>query len=51
MVQRHLAIMFGFMPNIHVFPFGAFKDVDGRDKPDHDAQKWIPALRLSLRRE
>ena len=27
----------GLVPGIHVFERGGMKDVDGRDKPGHDA--------------
>jgi hypothetical protein len=35
----------GLVPGIHVFP-GAWLDVDGRDKPGHDA--WVSDFLLSL---
>jgi hypothetical protein len=28
----------GFMPGIHVLLLSQLKDVDGRDKPGHDAE-------------
>ena len=29
----------GLVPGIHVLPFRGGKDVDGRDKPGHDAER------------
>ncbi len=33
------AVMLGFMPGIHDFDGRRFKDMDGRDKPGHDANE------------
>jgi hypothetical protein len=35
-VQAKLIVMPGLVPGIHAF-YAARQDVDGRDKPDHDA--------------
>jgi hypothetical protein len=36
----------GFMPGIHVLTI--FQDVDGRDKPGHDVERYRAASRLIL---
>jgi hypothetical protein len=46
----YLHVMVGLVPTIHVFPSPAFQDVDGRDKPDHDAADMIDNLLASNRR-
>src|SRR5512136_281458 len=40
----------GLVPGIHVLSQAHREDVDGRDKPGHDAEAWerLMALRLSL---
>jgi len=37
----------GLMPGIHVFMRGTLQDVDGRDKPGHDASIQIAIARFS----
>jgi hypothetical protein len=34
--------MFGLVPNIHDLCVAQKKDVDGRDKPDHDDENHLP---------
>src|SRR5215831_10432531 len=38
----------GLVPGIHVFLTRMIKDVDGRDKPGHDAEVWEPLMSLKL---
>ncbi len=33
-------VMPGLVPGIHVFLFEVLQDVDGRDKPGHDAEEF-----------
>jgi hypothetical protein len=38
----------GLVPGIHAFLSCRWKDVDGRDKPGHDAERWRSYQSLRL---
>jgi hypothetical protein len=40
MLKILVIVILGLVPGISVLPG---KDVDGRDKPGHDAEKWLAA--------
>jgi uncharacterized membrane protein len=43
------AVVPGLVPGIHVWAARLAKDVDGRDKPGHDAWRWRVAAKLAAR--